>query len=109
MGIINASLLITLRSLPPYVNLIKKGVHFTWDNMCKKAFEQMKNALSSTPVLAFPCYGLPFILDVDASESGLGAVMSQCKMEWKGLLHTQLSHFKEARKTILFTKKNCWH
>ncbi|CAC5414888.1 unnamed protein product [Mytilus coruscus] len=37
----------------------------------------LKNALMSTPVLAYPNPQLPFILDTNASNVGIGAVLSQ--------------------------------
>ena len=42
-----------------------------------KSFNSLKSALSSTPILATPIENSPFILDVDASYEGLGAVLSQ--------------------------------
>ena len=39
------------------------------------AFETLKDKLTTTPVLAFPDYAKPFILRVDASHHGLGAVL----------------------------------
>ena len=45
--------------------------------MVKKAFESLKQALTSPPVLAYPDYTKPFIVEVDASNDGLGAVLSQ--------------------------------
>ena len=39
----------------------------------------LKQALSTPPILAFPRTDLPFILDTDASNHGIGAVLSQIK------------------------------
>ncbi len=41
------------------------------------AFEQLKARLISAPVLAYPDPTRPFILDTDASNEGIGAVLSQ--------------------------------
>ena len=41
------------------------------------AFQKIKDVLMSATVLAFPNYDLPFIIDTDASEEGIGAVISQ--------------------------------
>ena len=37
----------------------------------------------STPILAFPDYTKPFVLDTDVSETGIGAVMSQVHKDGK--------------------------
>ena len=41
------------------------------------AFEELRHRLVTAPTLAFPDYDLPFILDTDASDEGIGAVLSQ--------------------------------
>ncbi|KAL2097674.1 hypothetical protein ACEWY4_006881 [Coilia grayii] len=48
-----------------------------WSEECKASFEGLKEKLVSAPVLAYANFGQPFILEVDASYSGLGAVLSQ--------------------------------
>ena len=45
--------------------------------MVKKAFESLKQALTSPPVLAYPDYTKTFIVEVDASNDDLGTVLSQ--------------------------------
>jgi len=42
-----------------------------------KAFETLRHALTTTPILSFPIPGKPYIIDMDASEDGLGAVLFQ--------------------------------
>ena len=48
-----------------------------WTTLCEESFEALKTRLVSTPVLAYADFALPFVLEVDASHSGLGAVLSQ--------------------------------
>ncbi|KAG1952465.1 interleukin-1 receptor accessory protein-like 1-A [Pimephales promelas] len=48
-----------------------------WTAECQSSFEALKVRLTSTPVLAYADFSLPFILEVDASHGGLGAVLSQ--------------------------------
>ena len=48
-----------------------------WTLECKQAFETLKRALVDQVLLAHPDFAKPFILSVDASTSGLGAVLSQ--------------------------------
>ena len=50
---------------------------FQWTPACQEGFDQLKKALTEGPVLAYPDYSKPFILETDASLKGLGAVLSQ--------------------------------
>lgn len=48
-----------------------------WTEECQESFDALKAKLTSAPVLAYADFSRPFILEVDASHSGLGAVLSQ--------------------------------
>lgn len=48
-----------------------------WTPQCEESFEALKSRLVSAPVLAYADFSRPFILEIDASYSGLGAVLSQ--------------------------------
>ena len=50
---------------------------FKWTTEHLESFNKLKEALTSAPVLAYPNYDKPFILETDASLKGLGAVLSQ--------------------------------
>ena len=39
---------------------------------CEEAFEKLKKLLTEAPVLAFPNFAEGFLLDTDASGSGVG-------------------------------------
>lgn len=49
----------------------------SWTGECEQCFQDLKAKLVSAPVLVYADFSLPFILEVDASFSGLGAVLSQ--------------------------------
>ena len=48
-----------------------------WTPECAVAFEKLKSLLCSAPVLQTPNFDKPFIVQTDASERGVGAVLSQ--------------------------------
>lgn len=48
-----------------------------WTEECGKAFETLKSALCSSPVLRSPDFTKEFVLLTDASDIGVGAVLSQ--------------------------------
>ena len=60
----------------PLFQLLKKGVPFKLNAKCKVAIQTIKAALTRPPCLALPRWDIPFILYTDASDVGLGAVLS---------------------------------
>ena len=50
---------------------------FQWTSACQEGFNQLKKTLTEAPVLAYPDYSKPFILETDTSLKGLGAILSQ--------------------------------
>lgn len=48
-----------------------------WTTACTEAFQNLKTRLTSTPILGYPNFTTPFILETDASFEGLGAVLYQ--------------------------------
>ena len=61
----------------PLHRLTERGRKFFWTLECETAFATLKNRLSSAPILSFPDFSKPFLLDTDASQEGIGAVLSQ--------------------------------
>ena len=76
------------RLLPPFVRdfstvarplnkLLERDVAVEWSEDSEGAFRVLKDVLRSAPILSFPDFDRPFIVDTDASNSGLVAVLSQ--------------------------------
>ena len=57
--------------------LTEKGRQFAWTTECQEAFELLKSHLINSPILAHPDFTVPFILDTDATDQAIGAVLSQ--------------------------------
>jgi len=65
------------RIAAPLHALSEKNRRFSWTEECQTAFETLKQALTSPPVLSMPNQDDKFVLDCDASQCAIGAVLSQ--------------------------------
>ncbi|CAM8881304.1 unnamed protein product [Rhodiola kirilowii] len=61
----------------PLTNLFCNDVKFHFDEECATAFEKLKEALISAPIIQPPIWDLPFELMCDASDYAIGAVLGQ--------------------------------
>ena len=61
----------------PLTSMSGKDELFEWTNSRELAFRSIKECLTTAPVLAYPRVTDQFILDTDASNVGIGAVLSQ--------------------------------
>ncbi|KAK3544287.1 hypothetical protein QTP86_009139 [Hemibagrus guttatus] len=71
----------------PLTSLLRgKPKRLTWTDQARTAFQQLKNCFTTAPVLRHPDPDLPFVVEVDASSSGLRVVLSRHHGE-PGKLH----------------------
>ncbi|GBM97776.1 Retrovirus-related Pol polyprotein from transposon opus, partial [Araneus ventricosus] len=61
----------------PLHKLTEARSNFNWTEECEKSFNSLKQALITSPVLTYPRTDKEFILDTDASNEGIGAVLSK--------------------------------
>lgn len=65
----------------PLTDTLKKSPKFVITEKAKEAFENLKRALTSAPVLRHADFSKPFFIQCDASEYGIGAVLFQLNAE----------------------------
>jgi len=63
----------------PLTNLLAKDAPFKFTDECLRAFEILKKALISAPIIQPPDWSLPFEIMCDASDYAVGAVLGQTK------------------------------
>ena len=61
----------------PLSQLTKKETVFKWTAECQESMDTIKHKLCEPPILAYPEHGSPYILDTDASNTGVGGILSQ--------------------------------
>ena len=61
------------------MKLTQKEVKFEWNDLCERAFQEMKSRLTSTRILIVPKRGQRYTMYCDASNDGLGCVLMQSK------------------------------
>ncbi len=63
----------------PLTDLTKKEAPdpVQWTELCQQAFTQVKATLCGGPLLHSPHFSLPFLLQTDTSDRGLGAILAQ--------------------------------
>ena len=64
-------------------NKDKKSEHVDLSPEAHEAFDRLKAPCLQAPILAFPDFTKPFLLEMDASGRGLGAVLSQKQADWR--------------------------
>uniref|UniRef100_A0A0G4H374 Integrase catalytic domain-containing protein n=1 Tax=Chromera velia CCMP2878 TaxID=1169474 RepID=A0A0G4H374_9ALVE len=61
----------------PLTSLLRKHTPFVWEEPQRRAFEALKEALTSEPVLCHPDFDKEFVVQPDASNDAIGAVLRQ--------------------------------
>jgi len=75
----------------PLTKLTRKNAHWRWGEEEERAFHALKRCLASSPILACPDFGRRFVLQTDASTTGLGAVLTQ--------------HFEDGERVIAYASR----
>ena len=82
-----------------------KSVRFKWDEKCEKSFQTLKECLISSPILTFPQNAGTFVLVTDASNFGMGAVLSQIQNAKERVLAYASHNLNKSQQKYYTTKK----
>ena len=88
----------------PLTELTKQSVVFTWTNRQQLAFDALRELLTSAPVLAFPRGDLEYVVDCDASDYGVGGVLSQVQEGDERVI----AYYSRVSGNTVPPRKSCW-
>lgn len=92
----------------PITDLIKKkNKGFVWSEEAQSSFDKMKKALSSAPILATPNYSEPFNIQTDASDGGIGGVLTQNINEEEKVIAYMSQKLSRAQQKYHVTEREC--
>ena len=89
----------------PLHKLTEKSEQFVWTDDCQAAFDKLKRALTSSPILSYPQRQGLYILDTDASNTGMGAVLSQVQEGHEKVICYYSKVFSSAERRYCVTRR----
>ncbi|RVW68085.1 Transposon Ty3-I Gag-Pol polyprotein [Vitis vinifera] len=87
--------------LPPPTNDAK----FVWDEKCQRSFEELKQFLTTAPIVRAPNWKLPFEVMCDSSDLAMGAVLGQREDGKPYVIYYASRTLNEAQKNYTTTEK----
>ena len=103
-------------TIQPLRALTKDGVAFQWSQLQQNSLQQAKKLISTAPTLMYYDLHKPVVLQVDASEKGLGGALLQPNRDGKlqPVAFTSSSMSESAQRYSLIEKEclaicNCFH
>lgn len=79
MGFVRAHLKNFQRAIAPLTALLKKNAQWRWGAEQQAAYDEVKESLRTSPILAFLDYNAPIYMRTDASKIGVAAILTQIK------------------------------
>ena len=89
----------------PLHELQKKGAAFHFGEAQEAAFHELKKHLVTAPILTYPTSQGTFILDTDASNCSIGAVLSQLQQGEEKVIAYASSHLQKTQRRYCVTRR----
>lgn len=97
----------------PLTQLTTKHATFHWEDEHQQSFEMLKQSLLESPILKYPDFSRPFVLDTDASNIAVGAVLGQGERDgevavayYSKMLSAEETRYCATRKELLAVVKS---
>nr|WP_253308879.1 reverse transcriptase family protein [Rickettsia endosymbiont of Ceutorhynchus assimilis] len=93
--------------LAPLTQLMKKNARWSWNSACENSFRLIKEHLVTAPVLTCPDFDRTFTLQTDASNYGIGAVLTQQFEEGEKVISYLSRSLTKQEQKYTVTEKEC--
>ena len=91
----------------PLTSLTRKDRKYEWQEKQQEAFDQIKSMIATAPVLHRPVFDVQFIVQTDASDTGIGAVLLQEIDGQEGVLEFASRALSQAERNYSVTEREC--
>lgn len=92
----------------PMTDRIKKAKEkFVWPMEAEESFKQLKTALTTAPVLGIPDFNLPFQIECDASDLGIGATLVQIQDGEERIIAYMSAKLNATQRNYHVTEREC--
>lgn len=91
----------------PLTSLLRKRSSWLWKTAQAAAFSKLKDCLTKAPILSCPDFNLPFIIQCDASEVGVGAVLCQETTSGENVIAYASRTLNPAERNYSVTEREC--
>ena len=91
----------------PLTRLMKKNFRYVWEEEQQQAFDHIKALISTAAALHRPDFALRFVIQTDASDFGLGAVLFQVIDGQKRDLEFGSRSLSKAKRNYSVTEREC--
>ncbi|WKA06680.1 hypothetical protein VitviT2T_024570 [Vitis vinifera] len=89
----------------PLCELLAEDAKFVWDERCQKSFDQLKQFLTTAPIVRAPNWQLPFEVMCNASDFAIGAVLGQREDGKPYVIYYASKTLNEAQRNYTTTEK----
>ena len=89
----------------PLCELLAEDAKFVWDERCQKSFDQLKQFLTTAPIVRAPNWQLPFEVMCDASDFAIGVVLGQREDGKPYVIYYANKTLNEAKRNYTTTEK----
>ena len=85
--------------------LFRSDAKFVWDERCQRSFEQLKQFLTTVPIVRAPNWKLPFEVMCDANDFAIGVVLGQREDGKPYVIYYAIKTLNEAQRNYTTTEK----